>query len=89
MLTKPADIANKTVGDEIVISAGGRSAEFEIIGIASYPMDMAVMRWQDLSRLAGFVDDSGTPDDESDDIPLPVVYLAAMQDSDPSAAGGG
>lgn len=87
VLTKPAaDIANKTVGDEIVISAGGRSAEFEIIGIASYPMDMAVMRWQDLSRLAGFVDDSGTPDDENDDIPLPVVYLAAMQDSDPSAA---
>ena len=87
VLTKPAaDIVGKTVGDRVVIAAGGRSAEYEIIGVASYPMDIAVMRWQELSRLAGFVDDNGTPDDESDDIPLPVIYLASVDESDASAA---
>jgi len=87
VLTKPAaDIVGKTVGDEVVIVAGGRSAEYEILGIASYPMDIAVMRWQELARLAGFVDDNGTPDDESDDIPLPVLYLASVNEGDASAA---
>jgi ABC-type antimicrobial peptide transport system permease subunit len=32
------------------------------------------------------VDDNGTPDDESDDIPLPVIYLASVDEGDASAA---
>ncbi|NLX11056.1 MAG: ABC transporter permease [Chloroflexi bacterium] len=78
--------ANKTVGDQVIVSAGGRSAQYEIIGIASYPFEMMIMRWQDLAQLAGFVTgDSGTPDDISDDTPLPTAYFIRLSNQDISA----
>ncbi len=76
---------DKQVGDRVVVEAGGRSKEFEIIGIGSYPFPFAIMRWQDLSRLAGFVHNAGTPDDPSDDVPLPVVFFATTGQEDISA----
>ncbi|MBN1563910.1 MAG: ABC transporter permease [Anaerolineae bacterium] len=86
VLTKPAaESLDKTVGDQVVISAGGRSAQFEVIGVASYPFPFVALRWQDLSQLAGFVDDNGTPDDATDDIPLPIVFFAKTVDDDLSA----
>ena len=86
VLTKPAaDSLEKSLGDQVVISAGGRSAQYEIIGIASYPFPFVTMRWQDLSQLAGFVDDNGTPDDPADDVPLPVVFFAKTVEDDLSS----
>ncbi len=82
-----AKSVGKTAGDRIVVSAGGRTAEYEIIGVASYPFPLVFMNWEDLSRQAGFVlGDAGTPDDPSDDPPLPTGYLVAVTAEDPSPA---
>ena len=82
LTTKAAEAVDKTVGDRIVISAGGRTAEYEVIGLISYPFEFALMKWQDLARLAGFVtSDNGTPDDFTDDSPLPNVFFVKMQQS--------
>jgi putative ABC transport system permease protein len=82
LTTKAAEALDKTVGDRIVISAGGRTAEYEVIGLISYPFEFALMKWQDLARLAGFVtSDNGTPDDFTDDPPLPNVFFVKMQQS--------
>jgi len=69
---------DKHVGDTLVISAGGHTAERELIGIAQYPFPFAFMQWQDLARLAGFVDANGTP--------LPIVMFASIGEADATAA---
>ncbi|MBN1681858.1 MAG: FtsX-like permease family protein [Anaerolineae bacterium] len=79
-----AKILDAVVGDRVLVSAGGRSGEYDIIGVVSFPFEQVFMRWQDLSHLAGFVYDGGTPDDVSDDVPLPVAFLIAMEQSDPT-----
>lgn len=89
LTTSAADALDKGVGDRVVVEAGGRSKEFEIIGTGSYPFPFTIMRWQDLSQLAGFVYDPGTPDDTSDDQPLPLAYFVSLSESDPSAASVG
>ncbi|MEB2288586.1 MAG: ABC transporter permease [Anaerolineae bacterium] len=82
-----AEAVGKTVGDRIVVSAGGRTAEYEIIGVASYPFPFVLMNWQDLARQVGFVlNDAGTPGDFSDDPPLPNAYMVTLTAEDPSAA---
>jgi putative ABC transport system permease protein len=88
VLTTPAAKSiGKTAGDRIVVSAGGRTSEYEIIGVASYPFPFVLMNWQDLSRQVGFVlGDAGTPDDYSDDPALPTSYLVTVAAEDPSAA---
>jgi len=88
VLTTPAaKSTGKSTGDHVVVSAGGRTAEYEIIGVASYPFPFVLMRWEDLARQAGFVlGDAGTPDDPSDDPPLPTSYLVTLTAEDPSAA---
>jgi putative ABC transport system permease protein len=73
LTTKAAEALDKTVGDRIVMSAGGRTAEYEVIGLVSYPFEFALMKWQDLARLSGFVtSDAGTP--------LPNVFFVKLQD---------
>lgn len=80
LTTRAAKGINKKTGDHIVISAGGRSAEYEIIGLVSYPGEFALMKWQDLAQLAGFVtNNNGTPQDFTDDIPLPNVFFVSLQ----------
>ncbi|MGQ9849385.1 MAG: FtsX-like permease family protein [Aggregatilineaceae bacterium] len=88
VLTSPAaKSVGKKAGDRIVVSAGGRTAEYEIIGVASYPFPFVLMKWEDLARQAGFVlGDAGTPDDPSDDPALPTSYLVTLSAADPSAA---
>jgi putative ABC transport system permease protein len=87
VLTTPAaELMDKKVGDHAVISAGGHTGEFEVIGIASYPFEMALMQWQELARLTGFVtSDNGTPRDTSDDTPLPRVFLVKLADEEVTA----
>ncbi len=40
---------DKEVGDMLLVNAGGRTAEYELLGVVSYPAAFAVMRWQDLA----------------------------------------
>jgi len=72
LTTKAAEALHKTTGDQIVISAGGRTAEYEVIGLISYPFEFALMKWQDLARLAGFVASDG-------ETPLPNVFFVRLQ----------
>jgi ABC-type antimicrobial peptide transport system permease subunit len=60
----------------LLISAGGHTAEYELLGVVSYPMAFAVMRWQDLATLAGYV----TPDGK----PVPVIFFVTLDQTDPS-----
>lgn len=48
-----ADQIGKDAGDTVVLVARGQSAEFEIIGIASFPFDGGFMEWRALSELVG------------------------------------
>jgi putative ABC transport system permease protein len=62
VLTKAtATSADKEVGDRVLVSAGGQTGEYEIIGIASYPFPLGIMKWQDVAQLTGFVDPEGNP----------------------------
>ncbi|MCB9437090.1 MAG: ABC transporter permease [Anaerolineales bacterium] len=56
-----ADRIDKTVGDTVVITVGGQSYEYEIIGIDSFPFDQMFFNWQDLASRAGYVDANGEP----------------------------
>ncbi|MBI5959890.1 MAG: ABC transporter permease [Chloroflexi bacterium] len=86
LTSKAAEGLNKSVGDRIIISAGGRSAAYEIIGLMSYPAEFALMKWQDLAQLAGFVtNDNGTPNDFTDDVPLPNVFFVQLDQEGQSA----
>jgi len=85
LTTAASDSLGKTAGDRIVVSAGGRTGEYEIIGVASFPAPLIFMKWDDLARQAGFVlGDSGTPEDYTDDIPLPTAYIVSLSEEDPS-----
>jgi putative ABC transport system permease protein len=77
MTTVVADAMNKKVGDHVVLTAGGQTHEYEIIGIFDFPESFLVMRWQDVSQLAGFVDDAGNP--------LPTSFAIRVTQNDPSA----
>jgi putative ABC transport system permease protein len=65
-----ADQLKKKVGDKLRLTANGKAAEFEIIGIFEFPGEMLLMRWQDLAGLAGFVDAAGNPLANSLDIQM-------------------
>jgi ABC-type antimicrobial peptide transport system permease subunit len=76
--TAAAKSFDKKVGDLLLLNAGGQTAEYELIGVAVYPVPLAIMRWQDLATLAGLV----TPDGE----PVPFIFFATVKQEDPSAA---
>ncbi len=68
---------DKKVGDELLISAGGQTAEYELLGIVSYPEALAIMRWEDLATLAGYVTPEGKP--------VPVIFFVTLNQKDPSS----
>jgi len=71
-----ADQIGKDAGDTVVLVAQGQSAEFEIIGITSFPFDQGFMEWRALARLVGSSLASGDP--------APTVLLVQMTGTDPS-----
>ncbi|MCI0713095.1 MAG: ABC transporter permease [Chloroflexi bacterium] len=72
-----AEALDKQVGDVLTISAGGHSADYEIAGITSYPLDNLWFTWETLSSLAGFTDDAGNP--------IPGGVYVEMSSADPTA----
>ncbi len=56
-----ADGLRRGVGDSITIHAGGKAANFEIIGVADYLYETVWMRWDDLAQLAGLTKGAPTP----------------------------
>ena len=78
VLTQPAaDSLHKHAGDHIVVSAGGRDEEYEVLGVISYPFTFILMPWQNLAQQVGFV--------TSDDVPLPNALLITLVDAKPTA----
>ena len=72
-----ADQLGKGVGDTVVLSAGGQPAEYEIIGIASFPFDQGFMKWRTLAQLSGFTLQGQ---------PVPNTLMIAVSNPDPSIA---
>lgn len=67
---------DKEVGAKLLVSAGGQTTTYELIGVASYPVPLAIMRWQDLATLAGFVTPEGDP--------VPIFFYVSATQEDPS-----
>jgi putative ABC transport system permease protein len=51
----------KKAGDTLVVAAGGKSTELEIIGIDRFPFDQAFMEWRALASLGGLTLGAPTP----------------------------
>lgn len=71
-----ADQIGKDAGETVVLVAQGQSAEFEIIGIASFPFDQGFMEWRALARLVGSTLASGDP--------APTQLLVQITGADPT-----
>ena len=71
-----ANQIGKDAGDTVVLVAQGQSAEFEIIGIASFPFDQGFMEWRALARLVGSTNSKGEP--------APTLMLVQLAESDPT-----
>ena len=71
-----ADQIGKDAGDAVVLVAQGQSAEFEIIGIASFAFDQGFMEWRALARLVGSTLASGEP--------APTQLLVQITGADPT-----
>jgi ABC-type antimicrobial peptide transport system permease subunit len=67
--TGVAEQLGKHAGDTLVVAAGGKAVELDIIGIDRFPFDQAFMEWQALARLGGL----------SVDAPRPNQYMALVQ----------
>ena len=71
-----ADQIGKDAGDTVVLVAQGKSAGFEIIGIASFPFDQGFMEWRTLAGLVGSTNSKGEP--------APTAMLIQLAESDPT-----
>ncbi len=71
-----ANQIGKDAGDTVVLVARGQSAEFEIIGIASFSVDQGFMEWRALATLVGSTLASGDP--------APTALLVQITGADPS-----
>ena len=71
-----ADQIGKDAGDTVVLVAQGQSAEFGIIGIASFPFDQGFMKWRTLARLVGSTNSEGEP--------VPTRMLVQLAESEPT-----
>ncbi len=72
-----ADAIDKGVGDVLTIRAGGQNGEFTVVGVTSFPFDGVWFTWENLSTLAGFVDENNNP--------IPGGLLLEMPEDDPTA----
>ena len=71
-----ANQIGKDAGDTLVLVAQGQSAEFEIIGVATFTFDQGFMEWRALARLVGSTLASGDP--------VPTSMLVQVTGADPS-----
>lgn len=64
-----AEQLGKQSGDTLIVVAGGKSAELEIIGIDSFPFDAAFMEWRALAKLGRM----------GVNVPRPNEYVTSIQ----------
>ena len=51
----------KSAGDTVLVTVGGVTQEFEVLGVDRYPFDSVFFDWQALATLAGYTNDAGQP----------------------------
>lgn len=56
-----AEATGKQAGDTVIITVGGQSYEYEVIGVDRWPFDAIFFEWSDLARIAGYTDAEGNP----------------------------
>jgi putative ABC transport system permease protein len=56
-----AETFNKTVGDKLTLVGPASTADFEIIGIADFPLETAFMEWHQLADFVGDLRDAPIP----------------------------
>lgn len=56
-----ADRLEKSVGDSITLSTALQTSEFEIIGIADFPLEVGFMEWHQLADFVGLTLDAPVP----------------------------
>lgn len=79
VLARPtAEYIDKGVGDVITVRAGGRSEQYPIVGIITFPYDGVWFDWRALSEMGGFVDSDGNP--------VQTGVIMRMPDSDLTAS---
>ena len=77
ILAEPtAKLMHKKVGDTVVVHAGGHTGSYTILGLADYPYDGVWFTWQELSKLAGYVNPDGQP--------VPTGVLFTINEHDPT-----
>jgi ABC-type lipoprotein release transport system permease subunit len=54
---------DKTVGDMLTLIGPENTADFEIIGIADFPLETAFMEWHQLANFVGVIRDAPIPND--------------------------
>jgi ABC-type lipoprotein release transport system permease subunit len=75
-----AQLLNRSIGDNLTLVAPENSQEFEIIGIADYPIESAFMEWQQLASFVGTLRDAPEPNSYWE--PLRIGGDGAPQDAD-------
>lgn len=79
LLARPtAEYLDKGVGDVITVRAGGRSEQYPIVGIVTFPYDGVWFDWRTLSKLGGFVDSDGNA--------VQTGVIMRMPEADPTAS---
>jgi putative ABC transport system permease protein len=71
-----AETLGKGLGDKVILLVGGQDAEFEVIGVVSFPSEALFLDWKVLAELAGFMDLEGEP--------VASVLPAKLKNADPS-----
>jgi ABC-type antimicrobial peptide transport system permease subunit len=56
-----AETFNKSVGDSLTLVGPAKTADFEIIGIADFPLETAFMEWHQLADFVGDLRDAPIP----------------------------
>jgi putative ABC transport system permease protein len=71
-------------GDKITLVISGKSVTVPILGVDQAAFDFIYMEWQQLARIAGFVQNTdGT--DNSEPKAVPNAYLVVLDQQDPTA----
>lgn len=56
-----ANVYDKTVGDTLILQSPNHVAEFEVIGIADFPLEVGFMQWRQLRDFVGDLREAPTP----------------------------
>ncbi|MBN1201894.1 MAG: ABC transporter permease [Anaerolineae bacterium] len=68
---------DKTTGDEVTVTVGGQTYQYEVLGIDEWPFDAIFFEWSELAAIAGYTNEAGQPNPGA-----VYIDLAGKQDAD-------